>query len=86
MELKFQTKEESNREQREAFLRLLPKERFYRFLDLCESLKKFPVKTTNNAPTDNFVIEIKTHGKDSRCSAFAMPNPDKQGLQPCCRI
>lgn len=62
MEIKFQTKEESNREQRETFLRLAPKDRFYRFLDLCENLKKFPVNSTNTAPSDNFIIEIKTHG------------------------
>ena len=60
MEIKFQTKEESNREQREAFLRLEPKERFYAFLDLCENLKKFPVKSTNKSLSDNFIIEIKT--------------------------
>lgn len=64
MEIKFQTKEESNREQREAFLRLEPKERFYAFLDLCENLKKFPVKSTNKTLSDNFIIEIKTRGKD----------------------
>ena len=63
MEIKFQSKEESNREQREAFLRLEPKDRFYRFLDLCESLKNFPVKLANKAPSDNFIIEIKTHDK-----------------------
>ncbi|WP_114748592.1 hypothetical protein [Pleomorphovibrio marinus] len=64
MEIKFQSKEESNREQREAFLRLEPKDRFYRFLDLCESLKNFPVKLANKAPSDNFIIEIKTHDKN----------------------
>jgi hypothetical protein len=61
MEIKFQTKEESNREQREVFLRLEPKDRFYHFLDLCENLKKLPVKTPRKTPLDNFIIEIKTH-------------------------
>jgi hypothetical protein len=64
MELKFQSKEESNREQRESFLRLAPKDRFYAFLDLCENLKKFPVKSTNKSPSDSFIIEIKTHDKN----------------------
>jgi hypothetical protein len=64
MKIKFQTKEDSNREQRESFLRLAPKDRFYAFLDLCENLKKFPVKSTNKSPSDNFIIEIKTRGKD----------------------
>ncbi|NHE59010.1 hypothetical protein [Cyclobacterium plantarum] len=64
MEIKFQTKEESNREQREAFLRLEPKDRFYHFLDLCENLKNLPLKTPRKAPSDNFIIEIKTHDKN----------------------
>ena len=64
MEIKFQTKEESNREQRESFLSLAPKDRFYAFLDLCENLKRFPVNSTNKTPSDNFIIEIKTRGKD----------------------
>lgn len=64
MEIKFQTKEESNREQREAFLKLAPKDRFYAFLDLCENLKKFPVKSPKKLPTENFIIEFKSHGKN----------------------
>jgi hypothetical protein len=64
MEIKFQTKEESNQDQRETFLRLPPKDRFYAFLDLCENLKKFPVKSTNKSPSDSFIIEIKTHDKN----------------------
>jgi hypothetical protein len=64
MEIKFQTKEESNREQREAFLKLAPADRFYAFLDLCANLKKFPVKSTSAKASKNFVIEIKTHDKN----------------------
>lgn len=64
MEIKFQSKEESNREQRESFLRLAPKDRFYAFLDLCENLKKFPAKSTNKSLSDSFIIEIKTHDKN----------------------
>ncbi|MDO6438533.1 hypothetical protein Q4534_14010 [Cyclobacterium sp. 1_MG-2023] len=64
MEIKFQTKEESNREQREAFLKLAPADRFYAFLDLCAKLKKFPVKSTKENASENFVIEITTHDKN----------------------
>ncbi|MBD3628430.1 hypothetical protein [Cyclobacterium sp.] len=64
MEIKFQTKAASNREQRESFLKLEPKDRFYAFLDLCENLKKLPLKTPRKAPSDNFIIEIKTHDKN----------------------
>jgi hypothetical protein len=64
MEIKSQTKEDSNREQREAFLKLAPKDRFYAFLDLCENLKKFPVKSIRTNASKNFVIEITTLRKE----------------------
>jgi hypothetical protein len=64
MEIKSQTKEDSNREQREAFLKLAPKDRFYAFLDLCENLKKFPVKLRRANAPENFVIEITTFRKE----------------------
>ena len=64
MEIKFQTKEESNGEQRKAFLKLAPKDRFYAFLTLCENLKKFPVKSPNSVSPENFIIEIITYGKN----------------------
>jgi len=44
MEVRFQRKEECNLEQREAFLRLSPIDRFYTFLDLSERLSEFPTK------------------------------------------
>ncbi len=44
MQIKFQTKEESNRERQEAFLKLSPPERFYRFLWLMQRMKQFPTK------------------------------------------
>lgn len=64
MEIKFQTKEESKQEQREAFLRLEPIERFYSFLDLCENMMKFPSKTIAKISPENFIIELNTHGKN----------------------
>ncbi|TVP51227.1 MAG: hypothetical protein EA341_05890 [Mongoliibacter sp.] len=64
MEIKFQTKKESKQEQREAFLKLEPNERFYNFLDLCEYMLKFPLKTTAKTSQENFVIEASSHGKN----------------------
>ena len=39
MEIKFQTKEESNQQQQEAFLKLSKVERFYNFLNLMERIR-----------------------------------------------
>lgn len=64
MEITFQTKEESNREKQKAFLELEPKDRFFAFLVLCENLKKFPVKTIQKVPSENFIIEFKSHDKN----------------------
>lgn len=58
MEMNFRTKEESNRIQREEFLKLTPEERFYAFLDLMDSLRGFPSSNKKNI-SDNFVVEIK---------------------------
>jgi len=44
MEIRFQTKEESNRQQYEEFLKLSKVERFYSFLRLSERMSKFPIK------------------------------------------
>lgn len=60
MEIKFQTKEESNREQLENFLKLSGAERLYSFLRLSERLSYFPVKNYKNKKSKNFVIEIKS--------------------------
>lgn len=57
MELKFQTKEQSNKAQQEAFLKLSKVERFYAFLHLMKNVKKFPTKAKKEK-TDNFIIEI----------------------------
>lgn len=57
MVMKFQTKDESNRAQEQAFLKLAPAERFLEFLKLCYELKDFP--SIEKAPNNNFVIELK---------------------------
>jgi len=58
MKLEFLTKEESNRQQQEEFLKLSPAERFYAFLDLSYRLKDFPQQKNKKTISDNFVIEI----------------------------
>ena len=58
MEIRFQTKEESNKQQREDFLRLSKIERFYSFLRLSERISQFPVKKRENKNKDNFLIVI----------------------------
>lgn len=60
MEIKFQTKEESNRQQLENFLKLSGAERFYSFLRLSERLNHFPVKNYKSKNSKNFIIEIKS--------------------------
>ncbi len=57
MEIKFQTKQESNREQEEEFLKLTGGERVYAFYDLILKMKRFPTKAKPKENT-NFVIEI----------------------------
>lgn len=45
MQIRFQTKEESKRQQREAFLKLSGAERFMRFLELSRAINRImPVK------------------------------------------
>jgi hypothetical protein len=58
MEVRFQTKEESNFEQREAFLRLSPRDRIYKFLDLSERLNDFPTKFQPKV-SEKFIINIQ---------------------------
>lgn len=56
MNMKFQTKEESKKEQLATFLKLSPSERVVHFYRLMEKLKDFPTqKTTKN----NFEIIIR---------------------------
>lgn len=59
MEIRFQTKEESNRKQQEDFLKLSKVERIYSFLRLMERVNQFPVKNKMNKNKDNFLIVIK---------------------------
>ena len=57
MEIKFQTKEESNKAQQEAFLKLTKVERIYAFLQLMERVNQFPTKAIKKN-SNNFIIEI----------------------------
>jgi len=55
--IRFQSKEESNREQEVAFLALSPSDRFLHFLKLCEAIGPFQNKP--KMVNDNYVIERK---------------------------
>ena len=63
MEIRFQTKEESNRQQQEEFLKLSKVERIYSFLRLSERISKFPVKNKVDKNKDNFQIVIDRNSK-----------------------
>lgn len=60
MEIRFQTKEESNKRQQEDFLKLSKIERIYSFLRLSERISQFPVKNKVDKNKDNFMIVIKS--------------------------
>lgn len=57
MEIKFQTKEESNKLQREAFLKLSPAERFMHFKRLSRRILQFPTKAIEKE-NNNFIIDF----------------------------
>ncbi len=57
MEIKFQTKEESKKQQLKEFLKLSGGERVWRFFSLCAQINRFPTKSKIEK-TDNFVIYI----------------------------
>lgn len=59
MEIRFQTKEESNKLQQEDFLKLSKTERVYAFFRLMEQVSRFPVKNRQDKNKDNFLILIK---------------------------
>ena len=61
MEIKFQTKEESNKLQEKEFLALSPSERVARFFSLSRYMLKFPAKHPKNL-TNNFVISFEKNG------------------------
>lgn len=60
MELRFQTKEESNQRQQDEFLKLSKLERLYAFFRLMEQMSKFPIKNKEDKNKDNFIIVINT--------------------------
>jgi hypothetical protein len=60
MELRFQTKKESNQLQQDEFLKLSKIERLYAFFRLMEQMSKFPIKNKEDKNKDNFVIVINT--------------------------
>jgi hypothetical protein len=59
MEVRFQTKEESNKQQQDDFLKLSKVERVYAFWRLMERVSQFPVKNKVDKNKDNFIIELK---------------------------
>ena len=59
MKLTFQTKEESNQRQRDAFLKLSKSERVFAFYRLMERIKQFPVKNPKEKENSNFMIVLK---------------------------
>ena len=63
MEIRFQTKEESNKQQQEEFLKLSKIERVYSFLRLSERISQFPVKNKVDKNKDNFQILIDRNDK-----------------------
>lgn len=62
MEIKFQSKEESNRINREAFLNLPPAKRVRSFIRMMQQMKSFKIKeedTWKQRKKNNFIIIIK---------------------------
>ncbi len=61
MEIRYLTKEESNRIREEEFLALKPEERFFAFLELSRRINRlFPSKITFEERTQgNFILEKK---------------------------
>jgi hypothetical protein len=64
MEINYRSKDESNKAQREAFLKLTGAERFYAFLALSERMSKFPVNRPDPERwSKNFQIVIDINGR-----------------------
>lgn len=59
MEIKFQTKEVSNRQREEEFLKLPPSKRVWRFFELMQKSKSLFGDQKQPAKSDNFIIHIK---------------------------
>lgn len=62
MELLFQTKEESNQQQKEEFLKLPKSERVWQFFSLVEQFSQFPTKRKEDK-SSNFSIVIHLNEK-----------------------
>jgi hypothetical protein len=58
MEIRFQSKDESNKQQEQAFLALSPVDRFIAFIRLSNQILKFPTKASTETKS-NFVLELK---------------------------
>lgn len=59
MEIKFQTKEQSNQQQEEAFLKLSGGERMLQFFKLSAYFCSLPRNQKEEPPTKNFILEKK---------------------------
>lgn len=57
MKIFFQTKEESNKQQREAFLKLSGAERVFMFIELSKQINAFPTKHKLDK-SNNFIIDF----------------------------
>ena len=58
MEIKFQSKEESKKHQEEEFLALSREERFLRFIELSNSILKFPSKSDESDESDDSNFQL----------------------------
>lgn len=58
MEIKFQSKQESNKQQADAFLALSAVERFVEFMKLSNQVLKFPRKPYEEK-SKNLILELK---------------------------
>lgn len=59
MEIRFQTKEESNEIQRDSFLKLSKIERIYSFLNLMHKVNQYPTKVREDKSA-NFLLVLKS--------------------------
>ena len=57
MQVRFTTKEQTNKERQDAFLALTGAQRLARFLDLCAAMQMMPTQK-NDHKTNNFVIKL----------------------------
>ena len=59
MEIRFQTKEESNEIQRDSFFKLSKIERIYSFLNLMHKVNQYPTKVKEDKSA-NFLLVLKS--------------------------